>query len=225
MAHDKLKSLKCFPQVHDKICAGVACETVAEWIQGDCGEYTDAKIGSVIRALYRYKEDLPATALAIPEPLHVHKKIEKLRRGVNELSELEKLYLLQIARISKAVEVEDKINFLNKDVRKEMELAKELLVEMANLKVETGLYERQGHKFTLGVEGEVNHNHRQVLEEMDPDKRRKLGVVAQELLKRLTAPTEAPEAVLTDGKSDRDPETLEADFEVVEADYGAQEAN
>lgn len=186
MAFEKLRQIRCFPAVDKKIRAGVPCENVAEWIQDDQNEYTDIKRDSLVRQLYRYKEAMPPALLDHPEPLHIRKKIENLKRGVNEADELEKLYLLQLTRISRTVENEDKMNFLLKETRKEIDVARMLLLDLAKLKIEIGVYNRQ----PLAVTGEINHRVEGQLESIDPTNTPEVGGVAgvgsgglQELLK------------------------------------------
>lgn len=181
-AFAKLKQSPSYQEVHDKICAGVAIERIAEWLQEEKGEFTNIKRPSLVRQLYRYKESIPATKLADAGlPSHLWKKIEGMKRGVNELEELEKLYLLQLQRIALGVDTEEKIKFLNKAIRKELELAADLLGRMAELKMKLGLYDEAPTKFHLTGE----FTHREALEKLDPDQRRKLGEATQPLLEIL----------------------------------------
>ena len=72
----------------------------------------DIKRESLVRKLYRYKSSLPPAEIVKEPPVYVQKAIEKMTRGVNEIEELEKLYLLQLKRISIDAETESKINKL-----------------------------------------------------------------------------------------------------------------
>lgn len=214
MAFDKLRQLKCFPELHDKVIAGVPIENISEWVQDDCKEYVQTKRESLTRMLYRYKESIPSTKLAIPEPLYIHKKIEKLRRGTNELEELEKLYLLQMSRISSAVELEDRIKFRDTKLWKDVELAKNILVEAAKLKVEIGIYDRQGHN--VNITGTLEHTHKEFLDSMEPERRRKLGEVGTQLLDAMKEML--TEGDTTDSDTSINDEIPQADFEVIESD-------
>jgi hypothetical protein len=215
----KLKHLKCWDDVDTKVRAGVPIENIARWIQDDKGEYTHVKYDSVVRALYRYKRSLPATALAIPEPLHIHRKIEHLKRGVNELDELERLYLLQITRISDFVATEEKMKFPIKGIVKEIESAKGLLLEMVRIKQDLGLLDR------LPVQTDLHLNvsaqtHAEFIENMDPEKRAKLATVADALMTKIRESLEGPMKALQAAETvDGGPEgdrTMDADYEVVE---------
>lgn len=217
MAFEKLKAMKCWPEVDQKVRAGIAIENIAEWVQEERGEYLDAKRDSLIRALYRYKQSLPATQLAIPEPLHIHKKIEKLKRGLRELEEMEKLYLLQLSRISMATELEDKMRFPNSKLWKDVELAQNILLNMAKLKMEMGLYERVPGQ--VHVTGAIEHTHKEFLDSIDPEQRQKLSGVAHGLLEKVkemlsTTPESAPEPARLLSRGD---DIVDADYEVLEA--------
>lgn len=205
MAFEKLRALRCFPEVDKKIRAGIPCENIAEWIQEDQGEYTDVKRESLVRQLYRYKESIPGDELETPDGLYVRKKIENLKRGVNEAAELEKLYLLQLSRISMMVQTEDKIKFIQKGTRGEIEAARQILLDLAKLKIELGVYSRQ--PFT--IQGQVDHTISRKIEELPPERRREMGRVAQELLSGLKGLLESGE----------DTQTLPSGEEVQEAEY------
>ena len=66
------------------------------------------------------------------------KAIEKLKRGVNEIEELEHLYLFQLKRISIDAETEEKINKLFSGTAREIQLAADLLTRMLDKKMELG---------------------------------------------------------------------------------------
>lgn len=206
-----LRGLACYPMVLEKLKAGIACENIAEWIQVDRQEYLGTTRNGVIRALYRHKAKLPPSVMATVAPLSVYTKIEKLRRNVNELEELEKLYLLQLTRISAAVDVEDKIKFPNSKLWKDIELAKNLLIDAANLKMELGIYKRSATQ--IGVTGLASEEHTKLLDDLEPEKRRNLGLAAAKILEALQAAAGAvPTATATVIDETHDEETVEAEI-------------
>jgi hypothetical protein len=153
----RIKELDCFDEVDARIKAGISPDEVARWLQEDMFQLGDIQRDSVRRQLYRFKASLPPAELlkAIEEPLFIKKAIDKMRRGINEIDELEKLYLFQLRRISKDAETEDKINKLFKGTNKEIQLATELLEKMVKLKMELGLLDRQPDRLQVG--GMVAH--------------------------------------------------------------------
>ena len=179
-AFAKLKALPFFDEVERKLKANIAVEEIARWIQEDMLSYDDVKRESLARVLYRYKKTIPPGEFAKAEPLYFQKVLEKLRRGVNEIEELEKLYLLQIHRISKDVQTEDKINKLFPSTYREIQLAADLLDRMVEKKMELGLLSREPTKlnvtgsFLMEGEGEIGD-----------DQKMRLGILAGKLLNAL----------------------------------------
>ncbi len=185
----KLKGLDCFDEVDAKIKAGVSPDEVARWLQEDLLQMTEIQRESLRRQLYRYKAELPASELikGREEPLFIRKAIEKMNRGINELDELEKLYLYQLKRISKNAETEDKLSIMLKGTSKEIQLATDMLEKMIELKMELGLVNRQPQK--TQVEGLIGHmplpNMPEQLEnDQDADKTMtRMGLLANKLFK------------------------------------------
>jgi len=221
MAFEKLRASPCFKEAHDKLEAGIAAEKVAAWAQDERNCYDGIKRDSLVRALYRYKKsEVPVTAaqiVASADPhtgkpaLTVWNRIQGMERGLNELEELEKLYILQLTRINRGVTIEETINFTNKDVRRDVELAKDILTTMTELKMKLGVYKQADHN--LNITASVQSTHHQVIESLDPSSRKQLGGVARTLLEQLTKalpPAAIPEGIPAGGK------VVEADYELVE---------
>lgn len=185
----RLRSLDCFDELDAKIKAGISPDEVARWLQEDMLQMIDIQRESLRRQLYRYKSELPASELikGREEPLFIRKAIEKMNRGINELDELEKLYLYQLKRISKNAETEDKLSIMLKGTSKEIQLATDMLEKMIELKMELGLVNRQPHK--TQVEGLIGHmplpNMPEQLEnDQDADKTMtRMGLLANKLFK------------------------------------------
>lgn len=181
----KLKSLPYYDELKKKIIAGIAPEEVARWIQEDMMGYLDAKRDSLARQLYRFKASIPPGELLREPPMHIRKRIEKLKHGVNEIEELEKLYLLQLTRVNMDVQTEEKINKLFAGTSREIQLAADLLIKMMEKKMSLGILSEmpQKHEFSgglgmvaVGLNGEIEK------EGLDEDKMTQLGLVAGKLI-------------------------------------------
>lgn len=174
-----LKTMPCFDEFDDKVKAGVAIEEVARWLQEDMFQQADIKRDSLVRKLYRYKASLPPADLVKEPPVYIQQAIEKMSRGVKEIEELEKLYLLQLRRISIDAKTEVSINKLFGGTGTEIRVAMELLTKMMQMKQELGLVSKvpEQHEFTgnMGVMSLVD-------ESTDEDTRAKLGLLAGKLL-------------------------------------------
>lgn len=187
----KLKTSKHFPEMEIRIKSGIAPEEVARWLQEDVLQFTDIQRESLKRQLYRYKAALPAHELlkATEEPLWIKTAIDKMRRGVNELEELEKMYLLQQRRINIDAQTEDKINKLFKGTNKEIELATNLLEKMIKLKIELGIIDSQPSKIQFdGIMGTVpiELNQEGATASEADSMRMRLGMISAKLVKAMS---------------------------------------
>lgn len=201
----KIRSLECFDELDGRIKAGISPDEVARWLQEDMLQMTDIQRESLRRQLYRYKSELPPSEIikGHEEPLFIRKAIQKMNRGINELDELEKMYLFQLRRISKDAETEDKINKLFKSTSKEIELATDILEKMINLKMELGLLNRQPNK--TQVEGLIGHIPlpdlpKHLENDQDADKTMtRMGLLANKLFKAVsTMSTEQEDESIVD---------------------------
>lgn len=139
----KLKSLDCFKEVHGRILDGWQVAEVAKMVQEERGEYTDATRGTLTTLLHEYRNSLPkGTLIRQTLPKVLHKAAEEVKAGVNELDELEKLYLMQMERIKIDVGTEKKIGKLFGTTGREIREAREILEARAKLKMDLGLDQR-----------------------------------------------------------------------------------
>jgi len=151
--HAKLKALKCFKDVHDMICSGWTTAEVASYIQEQRREMLDQTPASIEWQLSQYRTALPPGALTPIQRTPTYKKaVAKIKRGIDELAELEKLYELQMQRITIDFETEKKINKLMPTMTREIKCARDILVSMAELKMDLGLDERHLGKLDVGLE-------------------------------------------------------------------------
>lgn len=192
----KLFGLRCWDMAQEKIKAGVALEEVARWIQEDMLEYSDSKRESLTRQLYRFKSELPESEIVREKPTYVDEAVEKMRRGINELDELEKLYLLQLKRISLDASTEDRINKLFKTTNREIELAQNILVRRLEMKQKMGLVDTIPQSFDV-TQRSMNANLNitapgpDVLGAVDDERRMKLGVMAEKIISGLIQSSDA----------------------------------
>lgn len=184
-----LKNLECFPELDVKVKAGISIDEIARWLQDDLYQMTDIQLDSLKRQLTRYKASLPPAELlkATEEPLFIREAIQKMKRGINEIDELEKLYLFQLQRISRDAETERKINKLFKGTNKEIELATSLLEKSLKLKMELGLLNKSPNRLEVGgMIGHVPLMPKSLEEDKSADKTMtRMGLLASKLFKAI----------------------------------------
>jgi hypothetical protein len=150
----KLRSLKCFQEMHDRILQGWPLPEVARFIQEDNDEYTDVTRDGLVVVLKEYRQSIPPAQLIAPRMPPVFKKAaEEVREGLDELKELEELYRKQMKRIEIDMQTESKINKLLPTMTQEMRVAGELLGRIADLKMDLGLSQR--HLGTMNLDGKL----------------------------------------------------------------------
>jgi hypothetical protein len=129
--------------------------------------------------LYRYKSSLPPAEIVKEPPVYVQKAIEKMTRGVNEIEELEKLYLLQLRRISIDADTESKINKLFSSTGGEIKIAADLLNSMMEKKMELGILSKAPEQ--LEVTGNFGVSNL-LSEDTDEQTKAKIGLLAGKML-------------------------------------------
>ena len=182
-AYKRLKALSFYDELDKRIKANIAIEELARWIQEDKVQLVDMKRESLVRQLYRYKSEIPPGEIAEVEPLFFAKAIERMKRGVDEIEELEKLYLFQLNRISMDAETEQKINKLFPGMFKEIQLAADLLDKMMEKKMELGILSKEPEKFN--VTGGIGTLDLTGGAEFDDDTRTRMGMLAGKLIDTL----------------------------------------
>lgn len=178
-AFKDLKAMPCFDEFDKKVKAGIALEEVGRWLQEDMFQQMDIKRESLVRKLYRYKSSLPPAEIVKEPPVYVQKAIEKMTRGVNEIEELEKLYLLQLKRISIDAETESKINKLFSSTGGEIKIAADLLNSMMEKKMELGILSKAPEQ--LEVTGNFGVSNL-LSEDTDEQTKAKIGLLAGKML-------------------------------------------
>ena len=212
-AFKDLQAMPCFVEFDKKVKAGIALEEVGRWLQEDMFQQTGIKRESLVRKLYRYKASLPPADIVKEPPVYVQKAIEKMSRGVKEIDELEKLYLLQLRRISIDAETESKINKLFSSTGHEIRIAADLLNSMMQKKMELGILNKAPEQVEMtgsfGVAPLVG-------EDTDEQTKAKLGLLAGKVLQVMSKSIANTEKAMEDEKDDG----LDDTFSEQETDLG-----
>lgn len=188
----ELRSLDCFDRVRSRLMHGHSPGDVARYILHESGEFDKltriSTEGSLRDLLVDFKKTLSAAEIvACATPAVVKSAKEEFEKGIDEVKELEKLYILQKDRIEIDYATERKIKKLFKTTGNEIAIAMGILKIMANLKQELGLMRKE-----LGTL-EVDHTLKaefpyksKVIEEVmrDPASRAKVVGMMRRVLER-----------------------------------------
>jgi hypothetical protein len=197
----KLRSLGCFQEVYDRLCAGWPLAQVARFIQEERREYTSISRTGLEQQLAEFRKQMPPGDLVQKRfPDVFDKAKEAVEEGIDELKELEELYRIQMHRIGVDFATEKGIGKLMPSMTAEIREARNLLKDMAELKLEMGVLGRapQGVNVNVGVEVEATLTEdvmarfgdgavKKVLQ--DPESRRKVMGVVERFMK-LPAPSD-----------------------------------
>jgi hypothetical protein len=200
----KLRSLACYQEVYERICAGWPLAQVARFIQEERKEYTEISRRGLEQQLIEFRKQMPPGDLVQKRfPEVFDKAKEAVEEGIDELAELEELYRIQMHRIGVDFATEKGIGKLMPSMTAEIREARAILKDMADLKLEMGVLGRapKGVDVNVGVEVEAtlaegvmaqfgDEAVQKVLE--DPESRRKVMGVVERFLK-LPAPSGSPE--------------------------------
>ena len=183
--HKRLRQMRCFEEFDRKVCAGISPDVIAAWLQDDMDEHMDITHGGLVKAIKRYRKDVPPERIVKDMPLHVRQTIDKLKRGVNEVVELEALYLLQLKRISIDVQTEEKINKLFSGTGREIEIAGKMLGQMIEMKQKLGIIDMVVDKTEIthtGAVATVQANADLNMSGLSEDDKIKLGKLSERLV-------------------------------------------
>jgi hypothetical protein len=150
----KLRALKCFQEVVERIHAGWPIPELARFIQDDRQEYKDIGRDSLVWTLTEFRKTIPpAQLISRRMPQAFNEASKKVEKGIDELEELEGLYKLQMDRIKIDYEAEKTIHKLLPTMTQEVRVAREILQTYADLKMDMGLSKR--HLGTLDVDASL----------------------------------------------------------------------
>lgn len=176
---ERIRSLKCYDDVHDMITTGWPLAEIAKYIQGTKKEYKDVEELSLIYILQAYRRSLPASTLVKRLPRAFEKASQEVRDGLDVLAELSKLFEIQMERVGIDHALEKAAKKLIPSMTQEVREARSILTDIQKMKMDLGLDER--HLGTLqldsGASEEVQTRYgkssvRRVLE--DPTSSRKV---------------------------------------------------
>jgi len=149
----KLRSLKCFDEVHQHILEGWPVSKVAEWVQEERKEYTEASREGLTSMLRKYRDSIPPAQLIRDQiPRKFIHAAEQVDESLDELSELERLYMLQMDRIGLEMKTERAIGKLFPSMTQEIRTAREILSTIAELKMDLGVNSRKIGRLDVNAE-------------------------------------------------------------------------
>jgi hypothetical protein len=184
----KLRLMTCFKEVYERVLAGWPLTEIARFVQEDRSEYMHVSRTALVQMLTRFRDSLPPGELVsrrIPETFE--KVAEHVEETLDELKELEKLYKLQMERISVDFETEKKIHKLMPTMTQEVRVARELLGAIADLKMDLGINARQLGQVNVDAKIEAEITARYGKDSIgkvlsDAESRRKVLNIAERLL-------------------------------------------
>lgn len=184
----KLRALRCFNEVYERIIQGWAPSELARFIQMDRSEYQDVSQVSLMQTIERFRKTIPPAVLVNKRmPKAMERAIEEVEDGLDELKELTALYRLHMERVHMDHAIEKRMNKSLNTMTNEIRVAKELLTAIADLKMDLGLNTRHLGQVDAEVTVEANENSvfgKASIQEVvsDPEKRRKVLNIAERIL-------------------------------------------
>lgn len=199
----KLRDCRCYDEIVRRLRLGETPRDVAEMIQDEYGELSNLSRKYVIKLVDECRLAIPPTEIALysKNVNAVKKAKQQIRHGLDELEELERLYKLQMQRVSIDFENEKKINKLFPTTGREIYYAMKLLKQSSDLKMDLGYAKRHHGEMNINASGAVEVSERYKNEAIgqvmtDPDSRRKvLGMVETLVKLGAKASIDATEAV------------------------------
>lgn len=184
-----LRSCQCFEEVDRRVRLGWGSPELAKFIRDENGECTGVSEAYVRRLVDKHRKSLPPAELSLTSTNTkvVRNASRKLSNGLNELTELERIYNIQMRRIDIGFQNEQAMNLLIPSTGREVFYAMKILKQSADLKASLGLTKK--HLGTVEVTGhraaEIGDRYRNdgigaVI--ADPDSRRKLLNLTNRLL-------------------------------------------
>lgn len=194
----RLRGLKCFKEVHQRILEGWPPSKVAQYVQEDRKEYTDIGRESLEAQLKEYRASLPTGAVVKERLPRFHAaQAAKVEQGFDELAEMQRLYEMQIERVNIDFKTEKNIGKLMPSMTQEMRAAREILSDIAQLKMDLGVNERHLGKMDISakvVEDVASRYDPAVGKAMEnPESRRKLLGIAERFLTLASGEVQMPE--------------------------------
>jgi len=212
---ERLRSLRCFDLVQERVKQGWPLAEVARYIQEDHQEALDTPRTALMAILKQFRASLPPGQLVEQRlPQVFQEAVARIETSLDEVVEMETLYALQMQRVRMDFETEKKINKLLPSMTSEIREARQILESVANLKMELGLKQRAAteHTMSMEIDGQLEGDLAQHFGSAaakkvltDAESRRKVSGIVERFLK-LSA---VPDSVHVDDDDDLSAESAE----------------
>jgi len=137
----RVKALRCYTEVVERLVAGYPCPDVARYIQEEEGEYTDVGRRSLTETLRDYvNAEVASTDLIAPRLPHlVIKAAKEFGDRMEDLRRLERTYEVALYRLDLAHGRERRTGDIDPGVDKQMKVLIDLVAQMHAIKMDLGL--------------------------------------------------------------------------------------
>ncbi len=147
-AFKRLKELPNFDVIHHKIVSNVSPQSIATFIQDDCGLCEDINHRSLVTMLYRYKRSIPYDERTPREMTALARRTEQFPHELSVLEETTRLYELQTTRVAQLIELEDEAGEPLRALGVEMDRGMKYLEQIMSLKEKLGLIGDHGEQLS-----------------------------------------------------------------------------
>ncbi len=147
-AFKRLKELPNFEVIHHKIVSNVSPQSIATFIQDDCGLCDDINHRSLVTMLYRYKRSIPYEERTPREMTALARRTEQFPHELSVLEETTRLYELQTTRVAVLIELEDEAGEPLRALGVEMDRGMKYLEQIMALKEKLGLIGDHGEQLS-----------------------------------------------------------------------------
>jgi len=139
--HKRVKGLRCFQEVYERICAGYPMPEIARYVQEEEGESTDiprATLAEDLR-LFMHAEVVPADLIAPRLPHLVVKAQREFNDRLEDLRRLERAYEVLLYRLDLAHGMERRTGVIDPNVDRHAKSLIDLVARMHEIKMDLGL--------------------------------------------------------------------------------------
>jgi hypothetical protein len=185
----RVKQAPWFPEIDRRLRLGWSSLDLARAIQEEFNAFTDTSVKYLRKLLDRYRMQIPRTELVATSasPKVLKNSLAAVARGLDELAQLENLYLRQLDRIAIDEANEQKIGKLLDGTANEFVVAAKILKQSAELKMDLGINKRQVGSVEITGQIAANVTNRYQNDTVgkiiaDPNARKKLMGLANKIL-------------------------------------------
>jgi hypothetical protein len=133
-------------ELDSRVVHGVNLSDLASWLQ-EIGHFADMTHDVLVATLYRYRCDIQPTEVLnreLPSTGEVLKVLNDIGKDIDEVSELSRLYQVQLERIEIGALFERKSRVINRHMANEISTAADLLMRSHRIKGDLGLHRNRG---------------------------------------------------------------------------------